>query len=115
MTLVGTHCDFVGYELHITRAADWSQANEAPIEFEEWTEHAQSNGSLVEAGTYGTKTFPFEQTIFAVIDEHGGTIDWHAGQLTVTGSRDSDLDHLRSIAVALSARVQGDDGEFYSP
>ena len=39
----------MGYELHITRAAeDWSEASAAPIDLAEWIDYARSDSRLSE-------------------------------------------------------------------
>jgi hypothetical protein len=102
----------VSYDLHIIRTDDWTTADENPISFDEWTNHARAAPTLVEAGMISLgDTEPSEQPVFALA--HGTSLHWWRGEIVATLADESDVAGLLPIAVALSARVQGDDGEFY--
>ena len=104
----------MGYDLHITRAEDWAEAAETPIDFAEWTTYAETDSRLSVAGTIALRNHdPQEQSVYALSHGDGPTIHWHRGDLVVAGASDADVEQLRPIADALAARVQGDDGEFY--
>jgi hypothetical protein len=104
----------LGYDFHITRAEDWTEAADTPINFAEWTSYAQSDARLAPAGTIALRDHdPYEQPVYVLSYADGPSIHWNRGDLVVTGASESDIGQLQPMAGALLARVQGDDGEFY--
>jgi len=116
----------MGYDVHITRAQDWTESRDHPITLSEWKAYLRSDGEMrldnrAQATTSSGETITTESPGLAVWvawkqDGVGGGHAWFSyddGAITV---KDPDRDILRkmfSIAVALKARVQGDEGETY--
>jgi hypothetical protein len=46
----------MGYDLHITRAADWSDSESNPITFEEWVAYVDMDPEMEIVGFAETKT-----------------------------------------------------------
>lgn len=102
----------MSYDLHIIRTDDWTTALERPISFDEWINHARRDGNLVEAGVLSLRDAePSDQPVFALAN--GTSLHWWRGEVVATLADDADIARLLPIAVALNARLQGDDGEFY--
>ena len=101
----------MGYDLHITRAENWTESSDSPIGYEEWIAYAEGSESLAAAGTLNLKEEPTEQTIYQIA--RGPNLHWWRGEVVVTGADEGHVDVLRPHAVALAARLQGDDGEVY--
>ena len=99
----------MSYDLHIHRAENFLDAQEAPIPADEWRTFAAGQPQLMPAGDP-----PLGDEPLYTWGADGPTYMLYEGEISVTGCRDShDIENARSIAVALGARLQGDDGEFY--
>ncbi|MBW4721355.1 hypothetical protein [Saccharothrix obliqua] len=103
----------MGYDLHITRADHWADADRVPIPRGEWESFARER--LAECGevTYGETgaepVFGFDCGTGDVVSLH-----WWRDRITVTGITDArSIAALRWIGEALAARLIGDDGEAY--
>jgi len=99
----------MSYDLHIHRAENFFDAQEAPIPADEWRMFAAGQPQLTPAGDA-----PLGDEPLYTWGDDGPTYMLYEGEITVTGCRDGqDIENARSIAAGLSARLQGDDGEFY--
>ncbi|HTO85320.1 MAG TPA: hypothetical protein VMQ73_24080 [Methylomirabilota bacterium] len=115
----------MSYDVHIARAPDWSESETAAITLEEWIAYARSDLELrVEVVDGRTEsTLPTGEILskkvkglVAWLGQHGKTLAWFSHSGGSIDSRNPDTATLRkmhAIAEALSARVQGDEGEFY--
>jgi hypothetical protein len=110
----------MGYELHVTRASDWLDAEEHPVPEAEWLALVARDPELrrdMEShydrrGPNGTivRLHPVEW----LGDPSGETVFWYdKGEITTKNPTDDAIAKLKSIAVALSASLFGDDGEEY--
>jgi hypothetical protein len=98
----------VGYDLHITRRKDWSQAGH-DITAEEWLAYVQKDPELSlspEDGPYfakwsGESKYP------------DPWLDWTEGNIYTKNPDEALIDKMAAMARELRALVQGDDGEIY--
>jgi hypothetical protein len=116
----------MGYDLHITRAADWSESETRPISIEEWLAYVTSDpemrldnyaqvdidGSVLRHESEGI-------AVWTTYSGHGvgGNMAWFSysdGQVQVKNPDREILGKMLQIANRLEAKVQGDDGEKYS-
>ena len=100
----------MGYEFHITRAADWSQSGQLPITAEEWLAVVGGDPEL----RIDEQNGPY----FAVwsgqcSDPDGGWFDWSDGQINTKNPDQAILAKMLQLADRLGGAVQGDDGEIY--
>lgn len=107
----------MGYELHITRAADAMDSEEHPIAFDEWITFARARPALREDG-YLDLAHIGRQPLFTWISSGGGAVcfHWDAGQVTLSGAHAPDVDRtaLADLAAELTANLVGDDCELYA-
>jgi hypothetical protein len=113
----------VGYELHVHRARDWSDAEEHPITLREWRGYVESAPDLrleeaVEAESPdGARISLADEGGAAIWTGHpeGGDVwvVYRGGRIVVNGADRPVARRLAEVADALEARVQGDGGEFY--
>jgi hypothetical protein len=116
----------VGYDVHITRAEDWLQSNDAPITLTEWKDYIQSDpemrlDSYAEASTQTGETIRYESQGLGVWTAYSGheidgNMAWFGfcdGRIVVKNPDEEILRKMCAIAAKLGARVQGDDREFY--
>lgn len=100
----------MGYDLHITRAENWGESESAPISFEEWMAFAASSQDLLTGGA-------MENPYYCLLSESGLAtwLRWSDHQVSVGGSGadESLIAMIVKVAAQLSARVQGDDNEWY--
>jgi hypothetical protein len=100
----------MGYELHITRAENWFESERDPISFDEWVTFAASSQEL---GTGSAMENPY----YGLLSESGQAtwLQWSNHQISVGGSGAdrSLISAIVKIAAQLSAKVQGDDLEWY--
>jgi hypothetical protein len=116
----------MGYDIHITRAKDWTESHAHPITLDEWKAYLRSDREMrldnrAQATTSRGETITTESPGLAVwvgwkkdgVDGGHAWFSYEDGEIIV---KDPDRDTLRKafrIAVALKAGVQGDDGEMY--
>jgi hypothetical protein len=101
----------MGWEVHMTRADDWSNSDQRPITPEEWLAvvHSDPELRIDEAnGPYfavwsGPCSYP-----------DGAWFDWAEGCVSTKNPDRAILGKLLQLAAKLGAVVQGDDGEVYS-
>jgi hypothetical protein len=116
----------LGYDVHITRADDWSESETAPITLEEWLAYVRSDPEMrldgnASATSPAGDTLTYESEGLAVWTaysqhEQDGNMAWfdhRGGEIVVKNPDPEILDKMCSIARALRARVQGDEGEPY--
>jgi hypothetical protein len=98
----------MGYDLHITRRANWSD-NGNDIAVYEWIEIVKNDSEL--------QLKPENGPYFAVWSGKSTLqepwLDWSRGQIQTKNPDDALIDKMVSIAGKLHAVVQGDDGEIY--
>ena len=116
----------MGYDVHITRAQDWTESAAHPITFDEWKAYIRSDREMrldnrAQATTTSGETVTTESPGLAVwvawkkdgVEGGHAWFSYDDGAITV---KDPDRDILRKmfrVAAALKARVQGDEGEIY--
>ena len=99
----------MGYDYHITRAADWADSDAQPITVAEWLSLVKADDTLTITGIQGDH--------FAVW--HGDSrqeepwLDWENGRIFTKNADAPLLEKMVALASQLNARVQGDDGEIY--
>jgi hypothetical protein len=99
----------MGYDLHITRAEDWTDADDAPILRDEWRTLALDDSELFAMPENGDVFFAFGDR-----DNPTGWFDWSDGTVFTTGPDRATLEKMLGLAEQLGARVQGDEGEEYT-
>ena len=118
----------MGYDLHITRAADWSASEDAPITLEEWLAFVRSDPEMrldgfAEAANDEGEAIRVEAPGLAVwtayprhgVDGNMAWLLWFGGRIDAKNPDEEFRRKLHAIARALRARVQGDEGEVYGP
>jgi hypothetical protein len=115
----------MGYDVHITRANDWTEAKSAPIRLEEWLTLIQSDPEMQLDGFADAKTpdgvLRYENQGLVVWKAYSGNgvngnmawFDYRDGCITVKNPDEEILAKMKQIAKKLSAKVIGDEGEEY--
>jgi hypothetical protein len=115
----------MGYDVHITRKGNWYDEGGPAISLKEWTEYLSHDSDMRLDGyaeaKVGGGSLRMESTGLAVWTgypahtegERMAWFDYRQGNVTVKNPDDEILRKMSSIASRLSARVQGDDCEFY--
>jgi hypothetical protein len=102
----------MGYELHITRAADWTESEKHPISREEWDTVARRGPSLSDADTVrwvGIGDHP----VFSITGSDGteASLTWREGRVDVAGAHTAQLQRaIATMAQDLQGILVGDDG-----
>jgi hypothetical protein len=89
----------MGYDVHITRAASWTDSERAPIALDEWLAYARHDPDFEldeDAVMFGDVWF-----------------DYRAGRIVVKNPDEDIVEKMVRVARALGANVQGDDRERY--
>jgi hypothetical protein len=116
----------MGYDVHITRAAEWSASEATPITLDEWLAYVASDPEMRLDGFAETRT-PNGQVIriegkgLSVWTSWPGEgrgeghawMDHRGGRIVVKNPDSAILKKMCSIAEQLGAQVQGDEGETY--
>lgn len=98
----------MGYDLHITRTDDWAGNVGREISPDEWLAVVKADPEL--------RLEPGNGPYFAAWRSASGDtgwLDWDAGNVAAKNPSPPLVLKMCQIAAVLSARVQGDDGEFY--
>lgn len=116
----------MGYNFYITRAPDWFDNAESRIALEDWLSYVASDPEMrldnfAEADT-SDGTLRSENvglvvwTAYSHHDSAGNMawFDYQNGNIVVKNPDEEIIAKLLRIAASLAARVQGDEGEFYS-
>jgi hypothetical protein len=115
----------MGYDLHITRANHWTESESQAITLGEWLEYVASDPEMRLDGfaeaEVGGDVLRYENeglAVWVAYSGHGvgGNMAWfdyrHARIVVKNPDREI-VGKIKRVAQALSARVIGDDGEFY--
>ncbi|MFI6331355.1 hypothetical protein ACIBBG_24000 [Micromonospora chersina] len=105
----------MGYELHISRAAEYYHSEEHPIALEEWLSYAENNPSLRVGGWLGRDED--RQPVYEHTCRDGTLVSltWFEGAIEIKGQFGGDAyREFGSITEDLRANLQGDDGERYT-
>jgi hypothetical protein len=115
----------MGYDLHITRKQHWSDDNGPEIALAEWiavvgADQEMRLDGVAETRVGGGSTLRIKNeglSVWTAWSRHSENrmawFSFHEGNVT---AKNPDLEIRRkmwSLSQALSAKVQGDDGEFY--
>ena len=112
-----------GYDLHITRANEWTLSSKHPISENEWKNAVMSDGQLqmnMTATAENPKTHkaiqvsnPLMASWVDPTSKEKHYFYYSRGEITVKNPSKNAIAKMKAIARKLSARVQGDDGELY--
>jgi hypothetical protein len=94
----------MGYDLHITRAIDWTDNTGLEITPEEWLRTAKADAELDSDPGHGP---------YAVRYRAKAWFDWFEGNVFTTDPDRPTVAKMLAIARSLDGIVQGDDGEIY--
>lgn len=94
----------MGYDLHITRAMDWTDNVGHHIGEDEWLAIATADAELSMDPTHGPYSVRYRSDAW---------FDWFEGNVFTTDPDRATLSKMLDLARRLSAIVQGDDGEIY--
>ncbi|HET6995078.1 MAG TPA: hypothetical protein VFI06_08865 [Chitinophagaceae bacterium] len=116
----------MGYDLHITRREDWSDTDVSDISIDEWLIYVKDDNELELTNGYDIKIGSETQ-----YQNSPGFCEWTAhpteqepnsrpwfsywkGSIDTKNPDTATIRKMMQIASALNAKVQGDDGEFYT-
>jgi len=99
----------MAYQLHVTRAADWTNSGELPITAAEWLKLVRTDPELIQDSRYG----PYFVRWGGSRDRERW-LEWADGRINTRYPDGALLKKLVAIAERLGAKVQGDGGEVYS-
>lgn len=117
----------MGYEVHITRAADWTDSRSEPITLFEWFACIDGDPQMrrIEAAeatrTEGVQRYEAEGlAVWTGWSQHGvdgrqAFFDYAEGRISVHEPDAEIVCKMHALARDLGARVLGDDGEAYGP
>ncbi len=97
------------YQLHITRASDWTHSEELPITAPEWLKLVRTDSELIQDHTHGPHFVRWAGSV-----GRDRWLEWAEGRINTNYPDGALLKKLVAIAERLGAKVQGDGGEVYS-
>lgn len=116
----------MGYDVHITRAEDWTESHDFPIPLHEWLAYVRDDGEMrldrvAIATIKGEPVLAYENDGLAVWlayskHQESGNMAWfdhRDGCVVVKNPDDEILAKMKAIATKIKARVIGDEGEEY--
>jgi len=99
----------MGYDLHITRKAQWSDDDGPTVSLAEWQKLVERDPELSAYRDVREE----DRGKGASYRDQAGALWWDDGEVRVKNPDESLVLKLVEIAAALNAQVQGDDGEVY--
>jgi|SRR5262245_35758281 len=119
----------MSYDVHITRAEEWSESETAPISLEEWIVYVRSDTELRIEVIDGRYSFPLPDGQVVSMKVKGlvewmskgdqparEPLAWFSWSGGIISTKNPDMRTRRkmfAIATSLHAKVQGDEGEIY--
>ncbi|MGB3007882.1 MAG: hypothetical protein WBC06_15315 [Chitinophagaceae bacterium] len=117
----------MGYELHITRKANWFDEDDSrQISFDEWTQILVDDKEMrldgfAEVATTNGDTIKVESEGLSIWTKYSGNglngnyawFDYSLGRIVCKNPDDEIISKMLDIAKRLNAKVQGDEGEIY--
>ena len=115
----------MGYNVHITRADDWTESEARPITVREWLDYVERDSEMRHDGfaeaPYSGGVLRHESEGIAVWTAYSGHevngnmawFNYHPGEIVVKNPDGEILGKMIRVAAELGATVQGDDGESY--
>ena len=116
----------MGYDLHITRAPEWTESADDPITLAEWLAAVNADPEMrldgfAEADTPDGATVRYENeglavwTAYSAHEEDGNMawFDYHRGTIVVKNPDEEVIEKMKQLAAQLGAKVLGDEGEEY--
>lgn len=116
----------MGYELHITRREHWADTETPDISIDEWLTYVRNDSELELTNGYdikiGSETLHQDRPGFCEWNAHPterepNSRPWFSyweGSIDTKNPDAATIRKMMQIASALNAKVQGDDGEFYT-
>ena len=102
----------MGYDLHITRKAQWSDEEGPTIGLDEWLRVIEEDLELsLDQDTQCS--CGDDDVVLAAWKGDPGLLGWFNGEISVKDPDRSLILKMAEIAKRLEAKVQGDDGEEY--
>lgn len=101
----------MGYDIHITRAENWCEGEEAAISLKEWEDYVERTPDLSPDPINGMPIALW--TAHPNSNEFAPWLSWQDGNITAKNPDEALLAQMLAIAASLGAKVQGDDGEIY--
>ena len=113
----------LAYDIHITKASEWSESAKSPVTEEQWKAAVLADGELKIDDTASATNPKTKETIQIINPLMASWIDpktknkhyfyYSRGKITVKNPSDSAIKKMKFVASKLGAKVQGDEGELY--
>jgi hypothetical protein len=107
------HVAQAGYDLHITRAKEWTDSKKTPVPVEDWTQFVKSDSEFRIVQTKDAKDKPKDAIWVDPKDKREVYFYYSDGEITVKDPDERIIAEMKKVAVKLKAKVVGDDGEDY--
>ena len=106
----------MSYDLYMTRADHWSDADQHPITRAEWESFAEAHPKLSQDGEVGWADIG-TQPVYSFTCEDDGEVclSWRHDCVEVWGELVAHEAVIAAVAGQLSARLFGEEGEEYFP
>lgn len=113
----------IGYDLHVTKAVEWSQSSRHPITEAEWRAAVAADGQL-RMDTVATAVNPDTHEVIQINNQLMASwtdpetkkkhyFYYSRGQIAIKNPSESAIKKMKALASKLGARIQGDEGELY--
>ncbi|WP_046226990.1 hypothetical protein [Paenibacillus dauci] len=110
----------MGYNVYITRAANWYENEGTPISLQEWKDYVESDPEFemmeeiaVSLPNGSMMSYASEGMAMWVSEEEEVLFDYQEGNIVVKGPEDDVIEKMKHIASRLQAKVQGEENEEY--
>jgi hypothetical protein len=115
----------MGYDLHITRAAHWTESDSQPITLDEWLGYIASDPEMsldnYAEAQVGNEVLRYDNEGLAVWTAYSGHglagnmawFDYQRGSVVVKNPDEEIIRKMKQIAQQLHASVIGEEGERY--
>ena len=104
---------WAGYDLHITRAKEWTESKKAPIPIEVWVTYVKGDSEFRLAISPDSKSAPKDAIWTNPKDKQECYFYYFDGEIIVKDPNPSAIAKMKIIASKLDAKVVGDEDEDY--
>jgi len=104
---------WAGYDLHITRAKDWTESKKTPVTVEEWVQYVKSDSEFHLVQPQDPKGRAKDAIWIDPKNKQECYFYYSDGAISVKDPDERIIAKMKKVALKLKAKVVGDDGEDY--
>ena len=102
-----------GYDLHITRAKEWTESKDTPVPLDDWVRFVKSDSEFRLVTPQDPNDKPKDAIWTDPKSKQEIYFYYSNGEITVKDADERTIAKMKQVAEKLKAKVVGDEGEGY--